>query len=428
MDKAIDGIKSDTQSWNGYKKDEEGKPLINDYGQLIKNNGETEEISASKLGNIAKIVAPTFFQSPESQYYIDEKFGRSMPEFNKLPKDTQDQLIAYATQDIIRRGAPQIFSKTKSGIDYQNLSEHALGAINDNKTTTTESESMPGTLIKIPDIVDEMKFNNNGELLMPKNKVVYQDPETISDTFGAGSYDTKESLSIDRAKNQVNFIVNLKKEHPELKDLESKQVIEAYKGAVKSLKSESIPLNTIGEKAAKSIGESLSRDLNQRKIYLMDDKGQTETGSKDEVLEKLGINQSSLQEQLRNGVGGYTQAGPSAGAYYVYVNDKNDVSRRVIIAADNEMQKIFRTSQSVNEARKSFIKTEVTPFEEFPNYTISVEPSISKDGNANWKYTEVFKDKDGSIISKKPTDLNTIRQEEKKHLETSGYLHSKIAK
>ncbi len=135
MDKAIDGLKADSKAWEGYRKDSSGKPIINEFGQLTKSNGEREELTGKKLKEIANTVAPTFFQSKEAQYYIDEAYGRPMPEFNNLSKEQQDDLLENATSDIIRRGSTQLFSKTSSGMDLQNLPKHAL---------TKEEDVAPG--------------------------------------------------------------------------------------------------------------------------------------------------------------------------------------------------------------------------------------------------------------------------------------------
>lgn len=427
MDKSIDGLKADSKAWEGYRKDKSGKPIINEFGQLTKTDGSKEELSGNKLKEIAGIVAPTFFQSKESQYFIDEAFGRPMPSYNELPKEAQDALLTKATQDIIRRGSTQLFSKADSGIDLQNLSEHALNREDANNTTSTQSEAMLNNNI-VPTL--DMKFDSGK--LIPATKAAFSKSTNVTDDFGKPIPGAKEDLNkgttIDTQAyvEQLNKIKQLKTDHPSLKELNDEQTVKAYNNAVKSLNAESIPLESISNVAAKNIGDAIARNKAQRNFYLWDSKGKTVDGTFTTVLEELDIKEADFDKALQNGIGGYTQAGPNAGSYYVEVKDGDDKTRRVMISPDAEMQKMFRASQAVNDARKSLNKSIVTPIPEIPNYKILVKPEIQKDGNIKWEYGEVITDEQGNMVKSNPTTLDAIRKSEREHLKRSGYLGSNV--
>lgn len=431
MDKAIDGLKADSKAWEGYQKDNTGKPMVNEFGQLTKTNGEKETLTSDKLKQIAGTVAPTFFQSPESQYYIDQAFGKSMPSFSNLNNQQKEVLLHNATNDIIRRGSTQLFSHVKSGVDLQNLSEHALGQQDANLTTSSQSEALSNN-IESP--TKDYEFNPNGSLKPIKT------PETIYKTSGSLYNDApiskNQESQIDSKATQeaTQTLNNIRNQHPELKDLNDKQVSEAYSKAIKSVSSESIPLESISNVAAKNIGEALSRNLEGRNMYILDSKGRTKTGTKDEVLKELGIKEYNedkekpgLVQQLEKGISGYTQAGPIAGAYYAEVKDGDGNNRRIMISPDKEMQETFKTSQAINEARKSLVPTAVTPMDNMPNYKIAIKPSIQKDGSTKWDYTEIITDNNGNIVKSNPTTLDDIRKSERDHLKKSGYLGSNLA-
>ncbi len=294
-----------------------------------------------------------------------------------------------------------------------------------NLTTSTQSEGLPGSLIEVPKEISDLEFNQDGSvkpLTTPQYEVSTPNPG------GKFMKRTKVDPKFDTEANQrvVNLITKLQTDNPELKGLTSKATIEAYKNSIKSLESESIPLESISNVAAKGIGEAIARNLDQRNIYLYDSKGKTKNGTKDEVLKELNISQDELEKQIKSGIGGYTQAGPSAGSYYVQVKDGDGESRRIMISPDEEMKKIFRTSQAINEARKSLSTVEVKPLEDLPNYSIIVKPEINKSGVPKWTYIEQIKDGDGNILKSNPTTLDNIRRDEREHLKQSGYLGSQV--
>jgi len=147
-------------------------------------------------------------------------------------------------------------------------------------------------------------------------------------------------------------------------------------------------------------------------FYVFDSKGKTEDGTLDTVLEELDITEEAFDEALAKGISGYTQAGPVAGGYYVEVKDDSGKSRRVVISPDEEMKSIFRTSQMVNEARKSMVPTIVQPIPARPDIQILVHPNIRKDGSTTWKY----------YLNGEETTLEQIRKDEKEVLQESNYL------
>lgn len=426
MDKAIDSLKADSKAWEAYAKDKSGKPIVNEFGQLIKKNGEVEELTASKLQSIAKTVAPTFFQSKESQYYIDEAFGKAMPEFNNLPKEAQDALLEKATNDLIRRGSTQLFSKKESGIDMQNLPARYFAQQDANLTTSSQSEAIIND--EVNDLVKGMEFDSKGNFKVPIDASIKNTGTSKGSTgvMGAEGLTAGKGKDLNKMTQYVKFYLDLQKQHPDLKGLTPQETIDAYNKANKSLSAESIPLESISNVAAKNIGDAISRNKNQRNFYLWDSKGKTTDGTLQTVLKKLDIKEEDFDKALQNGIGGYTQAGPNAGSYYVEVKDEDGETRRVMISPDQEMQKIFRTSQAVNTARKSLTPTTISPIEELPNYKILVNPTIGKNGNVNWEYMEVITDNNGNPVKSNKTTLDAIRASERNRLKQSGYLGSNL--
>lgn len=457
MDKAIEGIKVDSEAWKNYKK-VNGKLYVNDYGQLVKQDGSKEELTGDKLKQIASIVAPTFFQSPESQYYIDKKFGRSMPSFNKLPKDLQDQLLDHATNDIIRRGYKQIFSKTESGVDLQNLSDRALDGIEGRNTTSTQSEGMNGYEFTIPEVVSKMKFDKNGNLValttgssrpytQEERNNIYKEFGTTPNSPGkaaenaaaviAAGMPIDDKFDMDNNKKAVEFIVNLQKTYPKLNGLKPEEVINAYKKSIEAVKNESIPLETISGKTRETIGKDIASNYAQREFFLIDGKGRTNDGELKTVLKETDYTTEEFTKILEKGVSGYTQAGPIAGAYYVELPDKKDsqgTPRRVAISPDYQMQQIFKTSNEINKARRSLTPTVVSPFTSRPDIKILVHPDIDEKGNVTWQYIKAkVENPDEQDINKliilpgnaEKTDLDQIRKEEKEILKSKGYLGKK---
>ncbi len=284
-----------------------------------------------------------------------------------------------------------------------------------NKTTSTQSEALPGSLIKMDSDIEKLEFNSDGTIkpiTTMEKQIIGMAGSNLKTPSGTNTLYKAKQFDMEANKKVVALVNKLQNENPELRGLKQKEVIEAYKNSVKSLSSESVPLQSISGQAAINIGDAIARNKIQRNFYLFDGNGQTEDGTLSTVLDKLDISEEDFDKALKNGIGGYTQAGPVSGGYYVDVKDEDGKSRRVVISPDEEMKSIFRTSQMVNEARKSMIPTKVNPM---PGIEILVVPNITKNGN-NWKY----------YINGEETSLDNIRKQEREVLEESNYLGSQV--
>lgn len=295
-----------------------------------------------------------------------------------------------------------------------------------NQTTSTQSENLEGVSFNNP--YKDMNFDKNGNLKAVVNSPYTYKGTSSSTRSGLSVSSTPQSGGVDTeaSKLQKAQIQSLKNDNPDLQGLSDEQTIKASIKARESLSSESIPLLSVGNVAAKNIGQALSRNMEQREMYVWDSKGSKIGGNKDLVLKELGISDEELKKVVNEGISGFTQAGPQAGSYYVEVPNSKGVTRRVMISPDEEFKNIFKVSQALNEARKTMIKTDFTPFEQYPYYSIKVEPQIQRDGKANWKYTEIIKDNSGNIVTENPTTLEDLQKEEKLKLENSNYLGSQI--
>ncbi len=111
---------------------------------------------------------------------------------------------------------------------------------------------------------------------------------------------------------------------------------------------------------------------------------------------------------------------------YVEVKDENGESRRVFISPDEQMKKIFTTSHTLNEARKSLQLTTIRPYESNPNIGYQVVPSISSDGKPSWKYYLGQFDNNNNFQSAQEVSLDDIRKQEKEVLKESNYLGAQV--
>lgn len=381
-----------------------------------------ESVSSQKVRGIANTLVPNFATTLEGQDYI-----RMIKSQN--PSLSNEQLGQHLSDYLYNTAAKQIFSKTQSGSGvsfdptYKSKQDQEFA----NLTTSSQSEGMNNDPVDNP-IVKGMKFDSKGNLEIPDQTGFVSTDTGVTSTgvMGATGLKPAPGKDLNKMTDQVRYIQDLQNTHPDLKGLSPKATIEAITKANKSVSNESIPLESISNVAAKNIGDAIARNKAQRNFYLYDSKGKTEDGTLETVLKKLDISEEDFDKALKDGIGGYTQAGPNAGGYYVEVKDDDGKARRVMISPDKEMQTIFRTSQAVNEARKTMTPGIVQPFSETPNYKIAIKPIIRKDGTAEWSYTEIITDEQGNVKQSSPTTLDEIRRAERDHLKASGYLGTNL--
>jgi len=389
-------------------------------GNVYRSVNGKEELATAQIWSIAQSKSPDFQSTLEGKNLVKHIL-------HDMPNISQKDLDNQVTQYLFNAGLQQAHIKTKTGGGFEQFKPRYLAEQEAaNNTTSTQSEGLTNT--EVPDLVKSMQFDSKGNLKIP-DQTGFVDTGTgkgTTGTMGTSGLSQAKGKDVNKMAEQVKFIENIKTNHPELKDLSPKQVIETYNKALTSLTNESIPLESISNVASKNIGEAISRNKNQRNFYVWDGKGKTTDGTLQTVLKELDINEEDFDKALKNGIGGYTQAGPNAGSYYVEVKNDDDETRRVMISPDQEMQKIFRTSQALNIARKSLTQTTVSPFEELPNYKILVNPKINKDGKINWEYVEIITDENGQPIKSNKTTLDDIRLSEKNRLQQSGYLGSNL--
>lgn len=413
LPKLLDKVKADVISVNSGLTKEGANEALFSY-----LNGNVEELKGQKIYNYLKqavLTDPNLMKSisAEGSYFgqdpniILENSIRAIAQAGAYKKSNIDR--KYEKDDLA-------LYRAKKADDIKDA----------NITTSSQSEALPGTLVTIPNEIKNLEFDEKGNI-----KPIYKGGQTYTQSnslYNDAPIVTNSKKEVDtQALQDAQALVNkLQNEHPDLKGLNPKQVIEAYKKGISSLEAESIPLESIGNVAAKGIGEALARNKAQRNFYLFDGKGKTSDGQLSTVLDELNIKEEDLNKALEKGISGFTQAGPSAGGYYIEVPDSKGNSRRVVISPDAEIGKIFRPSQMINEARKAFSNTEIKPFEERPDYSIIIKPNIDKEGNTTWKYFEILKDQSGNILQQAPTTLNDIREVEKTRFKNSGYLGSQI--
>lgn len=414
-----------------------------DGNYFIDQDGHRKEITPDKVMNLAKANVANYAENTEGRFrfktllnkvgldphmsYTDFKYS------NDIPKETKDAISNELANDLYSYGSKQIFKDTdiSYNLEADQLALHRAkkGADQEefNKTTSTQSEALMQD--KSANILQDLKFDSKGNLTIPTKGGYVKSPGYDEN----GVYDADRVVwkadtgkDLDKMAQNVRAVNELKSKYPSLKDLSPKETVEAYNKAKGSLSAESIPLHSISNVAAKNIGEAVSRNKQQRNFYLYDSKGKTIDGTFETVLDNLGISEEDFDKALKEGISGYTQAGPSAGSYYVSVKDDDGNSRRVMISPDEEMKTMFKTSHFINEARKTMEPQVVKPFDSRQDIGIKIVPNLKKDGTVSWNYSKLLYDKDGNVAIEEPTTLDEIRKDEKEVFEKSNYLGSQV--
>lgn len=418
----MDNVKED-----GSKYDD---AVLGADGIIRSAKGGSEHILSSKIRALAQGKATSFLATRE---------GRDFAQMLSYYNPDMD-LTKAAEEYLYQAGANQIFSKSERGndIDVTSMWGKKYDEEAANRTTSSQSEAISNPAVE--DITAGMTFDDKGNLIpITHNEYTMTAAKPYGSSVpGIGTGATlnptgKKGLDAEANMNQNLIVVKLQKEHPELAGLKPKQVVEAYRKALKSVSSESIELHSVSNVAAKNIGEEISRNKYQRRYTINDGKGSTiKDTSLEAVLDELGVDAETFDKSLKSGIGGYTQQGNSAGEYYVEIPVEGNKTRRVTISPDKEMSEIFETSNEVHKLRKSLTQG-ITPDKviDLPNgmqvkHSVKVEPFINKDGTANWKYTEVVKDMNDNIITTQETELSDIESAERDKLKSSNYLGSKL--
>lgn len=237
MQKLIDHIKSDSGAKEGYRKDSGGNLIVNELGQIQKSDGSWEHITESKVFNLAKTLAPSFLRTKDAQWFIDERTGKPHKDYNNMSYDEKKAYEAEATKEIFRIGSPQIFSNTKQGVDLQNLSEHALGKIDNAQSSSTTPEAISlkdsGNMVNTMPLNISKFYNNKGEFTVGHsvNEPISKDAaDKIANMGGWLNMDlSSESTKGEKYKTTVDYINTLFDQSSKILGLSKKEVANKYK-------------------------------------------------------------------------------------------------------------------------------------------------------------------------------------------------------
>lgn len=208
-------------------------------------------------------------------------------------------------------------------------------------------------------------------------------------------------------------------------------VVEAYRNAQKDISQRERKFESVDDKPAKKIGEAVARNKIGRNFYLFDPRYTTnEDGKLSTVVETLGITEKDIDEALRKGIGGYTQMGPEAGAYYVEVKDKEGKSTRVAFTPDSEIAYIFEPSHKLfaqhQSLREGYVPVSSTKI-------IHSKPTFDQNGKVSYEDT-AYKitgiDSQGNITGLSllgKVSLEEMQLEEQARLKKSNYFGLKVA-
>jgi len=426
---------------------EDKKSWLSNTGQTIDQfhtslaKGSTEFISRSK--GIQSLLAKSGDEDMIKSLLIQKNPDISPKELDALSSlelqhnkvvDKNGNFIGFNTSTFSGKELQSALDAavyTKKDIDRNIIQDPLANAKHQeelaSKTTSSQSESLANT--GLADITKDLEFDSKGNLKADTKKTTVKrggyDEFGVYDPNRIDYKDTGE-MDLNKLAEHVKIVKSIQDNHPELQGLTPKKTVEAYRKAQTSLAQESIPLKSVSNQFALGKGDAIARNKTQRNFYLYDGKEKTLDGQLSTVLDKLGIEEKDFDKALEKGISGYTQAGPSAGSYYLEVKDSDGNSRRVMISPDNEMKKIFTASQVINDARKTLSKQVVTPYEDHPDIKILVNPTIQKDGTTKWQYVKLRLDNNGNPIELEPTTLEEIRKEENEALKESGYLGTEV--
>ena len=407
-----------------------------------KYSKDISEISAQEIHDA---ILPYIMQKPENRAYAKQQvdattYGYDVPQAQKdkmyvdfFTKPVEASMARLGHKDI--SVDEDIKSNEAWLYDYKNKAENSES----NKTTSSQSEAI--STGNIPDLTHDMEFDEKGNLKASLTGSWVPDPGAVNDQGvrdpNAVKFIPGGKVDVSKSKENVDFIVNLQKKHPELAKMSNKEVVNAYRQARQAVMSESIPLESVSNVAAKNIGEELSRNRTQRNYSIMDDKGVLSDVNYDTVKKKLGISDEEFDKQLKEGISGYTQGGKTPGAYYIEIStDGGDKKRRVMISPDTEVANHFKASFQINNARQTLDKVLVSPYDTRPDIKIAVNPVLTTDANGHtttvWEYSKIRvanpEETDPSkvkVLESEKTTLDDIRKEEREAFSESNYLGSK---
>lgn len=381
-------------------------------GSIKKIKRNQEGVALQKLERLAQQKTLDYYNSKEGNQVFRHLVNSGM---------SKEEAFKELTKKLVTANMQQVGINVNNSEDMSWMPGYVKIQRDADKTNTSLSEGINNEENADLSFMNEMKFTSKGDLQIPtKNKPVGSttqiDPRNPVIT---PAVDNAQDLN--KMKDQVRFIMDIQKQYPELKGLSPKETVEAYKKAHKALSNEAIPLNKITTDAAVSIGKSLARDLKGRTFSILDGTGTVPNSDLATVLDKAGVTEQEFIDKIsKEGIGGFTQAGPIPGAYYVNIND-----RRILISPDNEAMEHFVGSMALNQIRKSFKPGEFYPIQG-QNYKVKVTPNISKDGQPSWKYEGIVMNENGEIIKTEELTLDEIRRAERNAFAKSGYLASKL--
>jgi hypothetical protein len=397
----------------------DGSYGFDESGNIIGHKSGWEQVARKDISRVAAANLPVFIQTPEANYFKDR--------FYSLHPNASTQEVKQAAFDYLKGiGEKQIFRKSDNESDFKYAPSDIRQQESANQTTSTQTEGL-NQLDKHNPLVDNMEFDKNGNLKSNNTKA---QGVALSGHESPGQIGLSDSGQAKAATNKTSegkaYISTLKQQYGLTGTDE--EVVSAYKKANKTISNETMPVEEISNMSAKGLGEKLSRDNIGRTMFLTDSKGQTTDGTRQTVLDQLGISEVDFDKALKSGIVGYSQDAQLPGAYVAEVPDKDGVKRRITIEPDQQLKQIFSMSHGINEIRKSFNPGKVTVGQDDKGNTaeIIITPKISKDGTPSWNYIEKWTDSTGNTIKEVPTDLEKIKKVERDHLKKSNYLGSQV--
>lgn len=166
----ISNIQEDSIGWENYQRNADGTPKVNNLNQVTRLDGKKESISEAKRNRVANSLVPVLLSTSEGQYFVDELLGRdtSIPG-NEITQEDLKLINDNAYNLFQRIGEKQIYSKTDSGIDLQNLPEYLSGGAGGKDATFNRFE------IDTPsNITPQDALNYGNQNVMIKNgKIVH---------------------------------------------------------------------------------------------------------------------------------------------------------------------------------------------------------------------------------------------------------------
>lgn len=368
----VAGIAKDSRVWEGYAKYPkghplEGQPMVNQFNQLIKQDGKTEGIDLDKIQLVARANAEALVRGKGGRYFVDETLGKPV-NFDYLAPEEKQAVIERGTKLLSQLALKQLTLNTASGVDLQNLPEY----LSKQDDSGTGIQTLSGSLRKrnvtanlnLDDLTSGLKFNPDGsikESIIQKPVPQIPDKTTIQNMPGystgvalAKGFVNNMTQNIDAKPEAEAYLRGIREKNPSLANVSDEEAVGIITDATKSLSNSTSTQLKLDETMSKSIqaqvfGPDGYGDLADRNIYLINSDGSQSQRNYKDVASKLGYGDNIPKDALKKAkITGIDVDGEDAGNYIAVIPNKKGDPVNLIIQSNDQVKKMASVSGAAN--------------------------------------------------------------------------------